>query len=65
MTPEQVRVWRWEHHLTQSALAEQLHVSILTVKRWESGYQAPPGYLRLALERLDELLQSSRVPEEV
>jgi len=65
VTPEQVRLWRWEHQLTQQQLAEHLHVRILTIKRWESGYQPPPSYLRLALERLDELLQGPRLPKEV
>jgi DNA-binding transcriptional regulator YiaG len=62
VTGEQVRLWRWEHHLTQDQLAEHLHVRVLTVKRWEGGYHAAPGYLRLALERLDQLLQATHVP---
>jgi DNA-binding transcriptional regulator YiaG len=56
MTPEQLRVWRWEHHLSQQALADFLHVTVLTVKRWESGGRTPPEYLSLALERIDQLL---------
>jgi hypothetical protein len=39
-------------------------VHVFTLKRWEAGRQAPPSYLRLALERLEQLQQSSRVPEE-
>jgi DNA-binding transcriptional regulator YiaG len=65
MTPEQVRLWRWEHNLTQHQLAEHLHVRVLAIKRWESGTRTPPVYLRLALERLDQLLQGERLPEEI
>jgi DNA-binding transcriptional regulator YiaG len=65
MTPEQVRLWRWQHHLTQEQLAEALHVHVFTIKRWEGGQHAAPSFLRLALERLDQLLQSTRVPEEI
>jgi DNA-binding transcriptional regulator YiaG len=64
VTNEQVRVWRWEHRLSQAQLAEHLHVTVLTVKRWESGNTAPPEFLRLALERLDDLLQGARALEE-
>ena len=65
MTPEQVRLWRWEHHLTQEQLAQHLHVHVFTIKRWESGHHTPPTFLRLALERLEQLLQPARVLEEV
>jgi len=57
VTSEDVQLWRYEHHLTQLQLADLLGVTVLTVKRWEAAVQQPPWYLRLALERLDQLLQ--------
>ncbi|MBV9170873.1 MAG: helix-turn-helix transcriptional regulator [Chloroflexi bacterium] len=60
MLPDQLRVWRTVQQLSQAHLAELLHVSELTVCRWESGYQAPPWYLPLALERLAQLLPRRR-----
>jgi DNA-binding transcriptional regulator YiaG len=63
MTPEHLRTWRVAHHLSQNQLADHLHVHVLTIKRWEGGHRAAPHYLRLALERLDELI-GARVPEE-
>jgi len=56
MTHEDVLAWRLEHHLTQLQLADLLLVTVLTVKRWEYGQRQPPWFLRLALERLDQLL---------
>lgn len=62
MTGDDLRAWRYAHHLTQVQLAELVSVTVLTIKRWESGKTDIPGHLRLALERLDQLLRST--PEE-
>ena len=36
-TPDQIREWRARHNVSQSQLASLLHLSVLTVKRWEKG----------------------------
>lgn len=56
MTPEHIRLWRWQHGLSQRTLSELLGVHVLTIKRWERGSFAAPDYLRLALERIDRSL---------
>ena len=63
MVGSQIREWRWAHHLSQPQLAAHLNVTVLTIRRWEADYQSPPGFLRLALERLDQLLVAQ--PQEV
>ena len=65
MTGEQIRLWRWAHGMSQLQLAEHLHVQVLTVKRWERGSNVAPDYLRLALDRIDQLLKSPLESEEV
>lgn len=55
MTPAEVRAWRQAHDLTQDQLAGLLGVRVQTVLRWEAGHTAPPAFLRLALEALDQL----------
>jgi DNA-binding transcriptional regulator YiaG len=64
MNGDQVRLWRWDHQITQESLAEHLHVTAKTIKCWEGGTHVPPDYLRLALERLGELLGDGRLLEE-
>lgn len=61
MTGEQLRAWRRKHHLSQLRLAQTLGISKLTVIRWEGGHQAPPDYLGLALERIEQLLRAGTV----
>ena len=56
MTPDDVLAWRIEHRLTQQQLADLLLVAVYTIKRWEYGQRQPPWFLKLALERLDQLL---------
>ena len=56
MTPGDLRAWRWAHKLTQTQLAELLNVTLITIKRWEAGKNPMPGPLRLALERLDQII---------
>ena len=62
MEGKEIRLWRWKHHMTQQALAEHLGVKwVGTIKRWEGGQQAAPEYLRLALERIEQLLATEEV----
>jgi len=56
----QLRGWRKRHELTQQGLADRLGVRVLTVIRWEAGLHPQPGYLGLALERLDQVLWRER-----
>jgi DNA-binding transcriptional regulator YiaG len=49
-----LRAWRRSHGLTLKALASVLGVYWITVQRWETGAQAIPPYLHLALERLEQ-----------
>jgi transcriptional regulator with XRE-family HTH domain len=51
-----IRKWRHDHGLTQQQLADHLGVVWLTVQRWETGKREPPGFIWLALDRLDQLL---------
>lgn len=62
MNPEDICQWRWDHGLTQQQMADLLLVTVLTVKRWEYGSNQAPWYLRLALERLDQLLAAQAEP---
>lgn len=59
MMPEDVAQWRWDHGLTQQQLADLLLITVLAVKHWENGRRRPPWYLRLALERLEQLLNTT------
>ena len=56
MSAEDILLWRAEHHLTQQQMADLLLTHVLTIKRWEYGQRQAPWFLRLALERLDQLL---------
>jgi DNA-binding XRE family transcriptional regulator len=49
-----LRAWRRAHGLTLKQLAATLGVYWITVQRWETGAQAIPPYLHLALERLEQ-----------
>jgi transcriptional regulator with XRE-family HTH domain len=51
----ELRRWRRERYLTQAGLAELLGVRTNTVTRWEIGNNDLPPFLKLALERLDDL----------
>jgi transcriptional regulator with XRE-family HTH domain len=51
-----LRRWRMQHGLTLEQLAKHLGVVWLTVQRWETGKRPMPGFLWLAIERLDQLL---------
>jgi transcriptional regulator with XRE-family HTH domain len=55
MTPTELRAWRTRRWLAQRDLADVLGVSSNTVNRWETGHNAIPAFLGLALERLDQI----------
>jgi DNA-binding XRE family transcriptional regulator len=55
-TAAELRAWRRQRWLSQPDLAQLLGVKRLTVGRWERGESAIPSFLRLALERLDQIL---------
>jgi DNA-binding transcriptional regulator YiaG len=48
-----LRAWRRSHGLTLKQLAGVLGVYWITVQRWETGAQAIPPYLHLALKGLE------------
>jgi transcriptional regulator with XRE-family HTH domain len=56
-----VLAWREQHGLSQQRLAELLGTTNVTVYRWESGRQAIPPMLELALRWLDHELGQDRV----
>lgn len=53
MEGKELRNWRDKYNLTQSELAEHLHVKRETVTRWEIGMRTIPPFLFLALEALE------------
>ena len=59
MGSEDVLMWRYERRLSQQQMADLLMVHVLTIKRWEYGQRQPPWFLKLALERLDQLLRET------
>lgn len=59
MTAEDIAYWRLQHNLTQQQLADLLGVTRLTVARWETSVQQSPFFLKLALERLEQLLEEA------
>ena len=56
----ELKAWRRARHVTQIQLGELLGVNKMTVYRWEVGESTVPPFLKLALERLDELHYWSR-----
>ena len=54
MTPEDIRIARGVLGLSQVGLARALGVDVSTVAHWEQGVNAPPAYLRLALEAVQQ-----------
>lgn len=52
MTPADIRAWRAAMDYTQQQAAQELGVSLRTVKAWEAGFAAPPPFLALACAAL-------------
>lgn len=52
MTPASIRAWRAHMRYTQQRAAQELGVSLRTVKAWEAGFAAPPAFLSLACAAL-------------
>lgn len=58
MTPDEIRTWRKNHNLSQEKLARLLDMSTAAVVAWEGGTRRPPGILKLALEALENKLDT-------
>ena len=58
MTPDEIRTWRKKHNLSQEKLARLLDMSTAAVVAWEGGTRRPPGILKLALEALENKLDT-------
>lgn len=52
MTSKELKQWRAERSLTQSALGGVLGVTKACISRWESGLRPIPVFLHLALKCL-------------
>lgn len=53
MTPEELKRRRESLGLTQSLLARELDVDVITVSRWERGVHPVPRYIELAIEAIE------------
>ena len=54
MTQKELKQWRKEHKLTQKELGDLLHVTSITIARWETGMRKIPPFLYLALIGLEK-----------
>jgi len=54
MTKEELAEWREAYGLTQQELADLLHVTRVTIARWEAGIRKIPPFLYLALIGLEK-----------
>lgn len=63
MTPDEFRHWMTRLSLTQVQIAERLETTQPTVSKWLRGQHEIPGHLRLALERLEQILIEERRPK--
>lgn len=52
MTPAEMKQLREEMELTQTELAQELGVDMMTVSRWERGRHPIPKYIDLAVSYL-------------
>ena len=59
MSGEDISYWRIQHNLTQQQLADLLGIHRVALARWESGARQSPWFLKLALERLEQLLEDN------
>jgi transcriptional regulator with XRE-family HTH domain len=55
MISKELKAWRKRNGFSQGKLARVLGVTPLSVSRWERGERRIPTFLRLALERLEEI----------
>ena len=62
MTKEEFQAWYTRLGLKQEQLAARLEVEQGTISRWYNGKREIPPYLRLALERLEQILIEERAP---
>lgn len=56
----ELREFRKSLGLTQEALAKRLDSTGNTVARWERDEIGIPGYLRLAMERLEQIISEEK-----
>ncbi|HVF48929.1 MAG TPA: helix-turn-helix domain-containing protein [Pyrinomonadaceae bacterium] len=53
MTPDDLKKRREALGMTQSRLARELDVDVITVSRWERGVHPIPKYIELAVEAIE------------
>ena len=53
MNPDELKTRREALGMTQSELAQELSVDVMTISRWERGARTIPTYLPLALETIE------------
>jgi hypothetical protein len=68
MTPAEFKTWydrlkRIDPNLTHTRLAERLDVDQPRIGKWLRGEVRLSGYLRLALERLEQIMIEERKPK--
>jgi transcriptional regulator with XRE-family HTH domain len=63
MTKDEFQAWYKRLGLKQDDLAARLEVDQGTISRWYNGKREIPPYLRLALERLEQILAEERRPK--
>lgn len=63
MKLEDFKRWYVRLGLNQSELAGRLETTQPTVSKWLNGTHPIPGYLKLALERLEQILVEERKPK--
>ena len=61
MMPHELRAWRSEHKLTQLATSRLLHVTTVTIRKWEQGITPIDRRTELALAWLSQELIAGRI----
>jgi len=60
ITPEDLRLFRSKHSLTQRLLSKELGVSKMTVWRWENGHSRIPKIMPVTLRGLRHIFNSRK-----
>lgn len=63
MTTDEFKAWYARLGLSEAELARRLDTTQVTINRWRNGRRTPPGFLYLALERLEQVLADERKPK--
>lgn len=58
--PRHLKEFRRGHSLTQRNLADILQTSLRSVENWETSVHYPPAFLKLALERVEQVLDKKK-----